>query len=325
LRSMISQSLNLNRTQLAVIKISDQILRTAYQYFATRGFLNVSTSVPHITAATGSCEDFSTVFELRYFDRVAFLAQTEQLYLEMLLPSLGRVWCHGPSFRAEPAVDLRHLTEFHLLEFEDCCGFEQLLLCIEELIWEMQAAVLSTNRRELNILGARADGYSDIGKHFPRVSYQEAVNALGLSWGSNLTREHEKSLVESCGNEPLFVTHFPVEIKFFNMRKNATDPRVVNSVDLILPFSGEAAGGAEREYEFDVVANRLQKSKMYTQSQERGASPTDFDFYLNYLRRFGSPPHAGAGIGLNRVVQFLCGFEDIRSSTIFPLNSKSIF
>jgi asparaginyl-tRNA synthetase len=142
--------------------------------------------------------------------------------------------------------------------------------------------------------------------------------------GDDLKSKHEKILAEKLGKKPLFITHFPVEIKFFNMKTNRKNSKVVNSTDLILPGSGEAVGAAEREYEYQVLLEKLEKSMMLKQLEKRGGSIKDFEWYLNFYKKYGKTLHAGFGMGLNRVTQFVLGWDDIRASTVFPLNRASL-
>lgn len=142
-------------------------------------------------------------------------------------------------------------------------------------------------------------------------------------WGDDLKSFHEQILVKMYGNKPLFITHYPKAIKFFNMKTNSKNPQMVNSTDLILPHSGEAVGAAEREYEYKALYERLKESSMLKQLVERGGSISDFQWYLDFYKRH-NVPHAGCGIGLNRVTQFVLGTDDIRATTVFPLNKESL-
>jgi asparaginyl-tRNA synthetase len=159
------------------------------------------------------------------------------------------------------------------------------------------------------------------------LTYDEAVEKLsseGVKWGDDLKSKHEKMLVEMAGNKPLFITHFPKKIKFFNMRENDFRTDIVNSSDLILPGSGEAVGAAEREYRYDKLKERLENSMMMQQLKARGGNIEDFQWYLDCVKTNGIKLHSGCGIGLNRVTQFVLGADDIRKSTVFPLNSETI-
>jgi len=308
----------------AVAKIEASLLRGARKYFDANDFIEIV--VPHLTRATGACENIATMFTVDHFGESVYLAQTGQLYLEVLTPFLKRVWCIGPSFRAEPSVDERHLTEFTLIELEFEGDLWQLMHHIENVICSMVQEVMATRGEDLELLGLDKDRVS-VAPPFKKVTYTDAVEQLhsfGVKLGDDLKSIHEKALVEMFGNKPLFITHYPKAIKFFNMKQNAYNPNVVNSTDLILPFSGEAVGAAEREYQYEPLRKRLKDSTMLRQLVERGGSIHDFDWYLEFYRQYGGTPHAGCGIGLNRVTQYVLGSSDIRASTVFPTNKQTL-
>lgn len=308
----------------AIVKIESSLLRGARKYFEENNFIEVA--VPHITKATGSCENVATMFELDYFGLRGYLSQTAQLYLEVLTPFLGKVWCIGPSFRAEPCADERHLTEFTLVELEFAGSFAELLAHIEGTICSMINTVLKERERELLLLGVDVERLRKIKKPFGKITYTEAVGLLaehGVKWGDDLKSHDEETIVQMMGNQPVFVTHFPKAIKFFNMRENDENPVIVNSADLLLPVGGEAVGAAEREYKYDKLRERLVNSTMFHQLIKKGGRIEDFDWYLDFYRTHGSL-HSGCGIGLNRVTQFVLGTDDIRATTAFPLNRESI-
>jgi asparaginyl-tRNA synthetase len=309
----------------AVAMIEAELLKQARYYFGQNDFTEIVT--PHITRATGSCENMLTVFTLDYFGRTGYLAQTGQLYLESMVPSLGKVFCVGPSFRAEPDVDERHLTEFTLIEIELPCNLDDLIEHIEKLLCHMVKGVLQNRQKELNSLNINQERLKSLKRPFNRITYAAAVKILsdqGVKWGDDLKSKHEKFLTECLGNKPLFITHFPEEIKFFNMKTNEDNPKVVNSTDLILPGVGESVGAAEREYEYERLLNKLEKSRMLKQLEKIGGSISDFDWYLDFYKKFGGLPHAGFGMGMTRVNQFVLGSNDIRTSTVFPLNRESL-
>ena len=308
----------------AVAKIESSLLKGARKYFEQHDFIEIV--VPHLTKATGACENVATMFDMDYFGRRAYLSQTAQLYLEVLTPFLGKVWCIGPSFRAEPRVDGRHLTEFTLIELEFAGNFEELLNHIEGTICSMIDCVLNERTEELQLLNADIERLKKLKRPFTRVTYTKAVESLaelGVNWGDDFKSTHERILVNMNGNQPLFVTHFPKTIKFFNMRENDDNPEIVNSADLLLPMSGEAVGAAEREYRYEKLYQRLITSTMFRQLAEKGGSIKDFEWYLDFYKKYGTL-HSGCGIGLNRVTQFILETDDIRATTAFPLNKESI-
>jgi len=308
----------------AIAKIEAELIKGARKYFEENGFTEVI--VPHITKATGSCENINTLFEVDHFGQKSYLVQTGQLYLESLIPKMGNVFCTGSSFRAEPDVDERHLTEFQLLEIEFPGDFEMLLSHIECTVKEMVKTVLKNASGELSSLDVDTTKLV-LKDPFKRVTYTEAVKMLeefGVKWGDDLKSQHEKFLVKKLGNKPLFITHFPEKIKFFNMRQNSQDPKIVNSADLILPFGGEAVGSAEREFNFEMLKKRLEDSIMLQQLKAMGGSIDDFKWYLDFVKEHGGQLHSGCGIGLNRVTQFVLQSNDIRTTTPFPMNKESL-
>lgn len=308
----------------AIVKIESSLLKGARRYFEEHNFIEVT--VPHVTKATGACENVATMFELGYFGQKGYLSQTAQLYLEVLTPFLEKVWCIGPSFRAEPRVDERHLTEFTLIELEFAGDFKGLLEHIEGTICSMINSALKEREEELQFLNVNMEKLRQIKRPFQRITYTEAVGSLaeyGVKWGDDFRSQNEKTLVQMNGNQPMFVTHFPKAIKFFNMRENNENPAVVNSADLLLPISGEAVGAAERENRYEKLCERLINSTMFKQLAEKGGTIEDFRWYLEFYKEHGSL-HSGCGIGLNRVTQFVLGTYDIRATTAFPLNKESI-
>lgn len=321
----------LNTEELAAVaKIEADLLKGARNYFEENGFTEVI--VPHITKATGSCENINTLFGLSYFGQQGYLVQTGQLPLEAMIPKLGNVYCIGPSFRAEPIVDERHLTEFPLIEIEFPGEFELLLKHIEGTISSMIGSVLESRTLELEYLGIEKE---KIINKIPitKITYTQAIDDLQnegitIGWGNDLKTEHEKKLVEMYGNKPLFITHYPEAIKFFNMRECSEGEcgkgRVVKSADLILPFGGEAVGSAEREYRIGPLRERLNNSQMMRQLEKLGGSIKDFQWYLDFVEQNGNQVHSGCGIGLNRVTQYVLQTTDIRASTVFPLNKDSL-
>jgi asparaginyl-tRNA synthetase len=188
---------------------------------------------------------------------------------------------------------------------------------------------LKNRKEELQALGADIQKLEKVAPPFRKITYTRAVeiladNGFPVAWGDDLKARHEAFLSEHAGSVPLFLTHFPVEIKFFNMRRNAENPRVVNSADLILPHAGEAVGAAERHHEHDEIYARLAQSEMLKKLAARGGGIHDFQWYLDVLRSGRQVPHAGCGIGLNRVTQFVLGAGDCRLTTVYPQNRETV-
>lgn len=302
----------------AMVYVEGLLLKGARKYLDVMGFKEVV--VPHITTATGACENINTLFALNYFGRRAFLSQTAQLYLEGLVPWLNKVWCVSPSFRAEPRVDDRHLTEFPLIELEFAGTFEELLEHIEGVITMM----VRTVQNEMTSRWVDRNRLRKVFRPFPRVEYGDTIKKFDLSFGDDLSSSQEQELLKDFGGQPVFVTHFPKAIKFFNMIENRFTPEVVDSADLILPFGGEAVGAASREYRYARLKVRLQQSQMLKQLKKEGGSIKDFEWYLSVYREIKMSPHAGCGIGLPRVTQFVLGLPDIRMCTAYPLNRETL-
>jgi asparaginyl-tRNA synthetase len=316
----------LDRREIAAVaRIESSLISGARKYLEKNGFIEVT--VPHITKATGACENIATMFTVEFFGERKYLSQTGQLYLEVLTPYLERVWICGPSFRAEERVDSRHLCEFTLLELEFKGGFQSLLEYIEGTIMSMVQSALE-RVEDLELLGSNIELLKSIRKPFRKIRYSEAVDKLseyGVRWGDDLTEFHEKRIVEMEGNRPVFVTHYPKKIKFFNMREDPLNSEQVLSADLLLPYSGEAVGAAEREYQYENIRRRLMESSMFAMLQERGGKLEDFQWYLDFYREKGGVQHSGCGIGVNRVSQFIICINDIRGSTVWPVNRESAF
>jgi asparaginyl-tRNA synthetase len=311
-----------------VARVEGELHRGAEDYFRENGFVNIP-SVPHIVGVTGACENIDTLFSLNYFGQHAFLTQTGQLSLELLVGDLERVCCTIHSFRAEPRADHRHLTEFPLVEFEfkysGDDGLEQLLSHVEGTLKAMVSRAVRLNpeipRSQLNILER------DLAQPYERISYYEALTILQdagyeLVFGDDLKHEHEQTVVMALGNKPVFITRYPERIKFFNMRRDRKNPELVQSSDLVLPMSGEAVGSAVREENYDLLVEKLKSSEMYRNLSAKGQTFEAFEWYLNAVKD-RPVPHAGCGIGLNRVTQYVLGIPDIREATPYPMNCET--
>lgn len=311
----------------ALAKVEASLMKGTRRYIEEySGFVWVNT--PHITKATGSCENFNTVFKLDYFGNNAYLSQTGQLYLEVLTPCLKKVWTVIHSFRAEPDADPRHLTEFPLVEIEFEGNFEELLFHIEGIISSMIDCAAVERRKELELFGINSSHIARFKPPYPRITYREAIKLLQkkgmkIEFGDDIKTAHEKAISETLGNKPFFLTHWPAEIKFFNMRNNDDEPELANSCDLILPFAGEAVGGAEREYRYERLKEKLQNSKMLELLLKNGGKAEDFDWFLSFYEQNKVGLHSGCGIGFNRVTQSLLKLDDIRACTVFPQNCKT--
>jgi len=312
----------------ALAKIESSLMKGARKYIEEKGFVEIM--APHMTKATGSCENFMTVFELDYFGQRSYLSQTAQLYLEVLTPFLKKVWTVIHSFRAEPDVDGRHLTEFPLIEIEFEGNFEELIEYIEGIINSMIATAAKESKEELKIFGIHEEDISIFKPPYKRLSYSQAIELLQekrieINWGDDIKSSHEKTLCKTLNFKPFFLTHWPTTIKFFDMKNNDENPNIVNSCDLILPYSGEAVGGAEREHIYQMLEKKLGESKMLELLKQRGGRIEDFEWFLDFYNNHKVNLHSGCGIGFNRVTQSLLRTDDIRACTVFPLNRETIW
>ena len=313
------------RAELA--KVEHSLIKGFRSYMYEAGFIEVQ--APHITKATGACENIDTMFDLDYFGRRAYLTQTAQLQLEVLSQFLGRVFTLIRSFRAEPEVDDRHLTEFSLFEFEHVGGFDELLKHIENTIWSGVKCVLEERSTELKHFGVEEEWLEQFKPPYVRMRYEEAIEWLNdygfdLSYGDDLKSYHEKALAGELG--PVFVTHWPKHLKFFNMREDPANPSVVISADLELPFSGEAVGSAEREHRYQRLLERLLESDMYKRLIAKGGELADWDWYLDFWRTYKEPKlHSGCGIGVARVLQAILRLKSIKEAVVYPMDRLSIF
>ncbi|MFC1788180.1 amino acid--tRNA ligase-related protein [Patescibacteria group bacterium] len=325
-------------------KLISEIYRAGRDWLYQNDYTELT--VPRIVRASGACENVNTLYSTvandnpKWHSNSAYLAQTGQLYLEANVPKYNRVFCDGPSFRAEETVDARHLTEFRMIEIELATDFDGLLDEIQGFINQIVSHIIYINEsRELGLSKEQIDRLKKVPRVFPQTTYDQAIKSLqdhgiDIAWGDDLKHDHEMKLVEIHGGVPLFITRFPdplydhgkdIEVeKFFNMIPDPENSGRVLSCDCILPFSGEAVGAARRLSEVEEMISRLQKSKMYARLTELGGSIEDFSWYINQLRTHGSVPHAGCGFGMARIVQFVLGQGDIRNAVNFVSNKETL-
>jgi asparaginyl-tRNA synthetase len=303
--------------QWAILRIRATIIRTIRNWLDDHGYLLVDT--PILTPAAG--ENTTTLFEIDYFGEPAFLAQTGQLYNEANIGSFGKVYCFGPTFRAEKSKTRRHLMEFWMVEPEMAFfSLEDLMAMEEEFVSAIVQAVLGQHRAELAILERDTARLEAIKPPFPRISYDEAVERLkqlaaetddpdrkaelAITWGDDFGAPHETAIAEMF-DRPVFVYHYPSAAKAFYMQPVEGRPEVCRSVDLLAPEGyGEITGGSERIWDADLLARRI---------DEIGINPENYAWYLS-LRRYGSVPHAGFGLGVERTVAWVCGLPHIRET-----------
>lgn len=332
----------------SLVRLWHHMFQGARKYVLENGFIGVH-NAPELVGIAGSCESVDSLFKVDFFGEEAYLTQSDQLYLEMLTPALGKVYAEIQSFRAEDVVDERHLCQFSLFEIEHLGGLDELIANLQGILQYAVDEVLTHADQDLQDLGVTLKHHNLLRSvasssfDLPRMTYTDAVRRLrvdgfpDLVWGDDLKAHHEAALADEFG--PMIVSHYNTAQKFFNMRKvrdehltesahgvssACVDNSVVASCDLILPFSGESAGAAEREHEYEKVVTRLKSSPMYKILRDRGVKDEDFDWYLDAHKDKDIPLHSGAGIGMARVAQFILGASDIREAVPFVIARDSL-
>ena len=297
--------------QRAILRIRSEVVQAIRDFFYERDFTLVDT--PILTGSIG--ESAGTLFETEYFDLgTAYLAQTGHLYLEPAAAALGKVYCFGPTFRAEKSKTRRHLTEFWMVEPEVAwLDSEGNMALQEEFVRAIVVRALERCSDELELLDRDTGRLEAIRSPFDRMSYTEAIGVLqesgsDIEWGSDLGGEDETRLTD--GREvPLFVYDYPKEAKAFYMKENPEDPRTVKCNDLLAPEGyGEIIGGSQREDDHDRLLARI---------REENLPEAAYDWYLD-VRRFGTFPHSGFGLGLERTVSWICGLDHLREAIPYP-------
>lgn len=297
--------------QQAILWIRHELARAVRDFLDAHHFIQLD--APILTPA--ACEGTSTLFSTSYFDQgKAYLSQSGQLYMEAGAMAFGRVYCFGPSFRAEKSKTRRHLTEFWMVEPEIVfADLDQLIAWSEQLISFMIGRVLEKRQEELKLLERDLSCLERIKPPFPRLSYTEALDNLkqqgrSVPFGDDLGAE-EETWIASQFQQPVVIHRYPAECKAFYMKRDPLDRRLVLNMDILAPEGyGEIIGGSEREE----VLERLQE-----RIQEQALSQEDLDWYLD-LRRFGTVPHGGFGLGLERMVAWVCGLKHVREAIPFP-------
>lgn len=300
-----------SRLQHAVLRVRHSVVRAVRDYFDTHGFTLVDT--PILTPA--ACEGTTTLFEVPYFDEgAAYLTQSGQLYNEATAMALGKVYTFGPTFRAEKSKTRRHLTEFWMVEPEmPYVELDQIMDLAEEFVEYVVARVLEERGEELKRLERDTSKLESVKRPFPRMSYDEAVDALQkkgseIEWGSDFGNADEGLLGEDQ-DRPILVHRFPSTIKAFYMQPDETRPEVALGVDMIAPDGyGELIGGGQRVHDYDLLLDRIKEHNLPEEA---------FDWYLD-LRKYGSVPHGGFGMGIERCVAWICGVEHVRETIAFP-------
>ena len=300
-----------SKKQHAVMKIRNEIIRATYQFFNDNGFIKID---PPILTAT-SAEGTTDLFHTEYFDQEAYLSQSGQLYLEAAAMAFGKVFSFGPTFRAEKSKTRRHLIEFWMMEPEMAfVDHDESLEVQENYMSYLAESVLKNCALELNTLERDLDKLKNIKAPFPRITYDQAIEILkekgfdDIEWGDDFGAPHETAIAEDF-DKPVFITHYPAELKAFYMKPDPERPEVVLCADLIAPEGyGEIIGGSQRIDDFELMEERYQSHNLTGDS---------YQWYLE-LRKYGSVPHSGFGVGLERTVAWLSGVKHVRETIPFP-------
>ena len=296
--------------QHAILRIRSEIVHACREYFDHRGFVLFDS--PILTPA--ACEGTTTLFETPYFDETAYLTQSGQLYLEAGALAFGKAYCFGPTFRAEKSKTRRHLMEFWMVEPEvaymDLAGDMELA---EDFVEHIVQRVVANRSAELATLERDVELLKRIRKPFPRLTYDDAIAMLrdkgfAIEWGADFGAEEETAISEAF-DHPVLVHRYPASCKAFYMKCDPADPRLALCVDMLAPEGyGEIIGGGQREDDWQILSDKI---------DAHGLPREAFAWYLD-LRRYGSVPHAGFGMGIERVVTWICGLHHVRETIPFP-------
>jgi asparaginyl-tRNA synthetase len=300
-----------SRRQVAIARVRHEVVQAIRDFFYARNFVLVDT--PILTGAIG--EAAGNLFATEYFDLgTAYLAQTGQLYVEAAAAALGKVYCFGPTFRAEKSKTRRHLTEFWMVEPEVAWNDSAANMAPqEEFVSFIVARCLERRKTELAELERDLTPLQKVHAPFPRISYTEAVDKLrglgsDIEWGRDLGGEDE-TLLAKLYDRPVMVYNYPKQVKAFYMKENPADPRTVLNNDMLAPEGyGEIIGGSQREDDYDKLLGRI---------KEEGLPVESYSWYLD-LRKYGTFVHAGFGLGVERTVAWICGIAHIREAIAFP-------
>jgi asparaginyl-tRNA synthetase len=300
-----------SQRQHAILGVRHEIIRAVREYFDSNGFTLVDT--PIFTPA--ACEGTTTLFEVNYFeDEKAYLTQSGQLYNEATVMAFGKVYCFGPTFRAEKSKTRRHLTEFWMVEPEMAYAtLEDVKQVAEGMLVFVVGRVLERRRTELKALERDVAKLECIQEPFPRISYDDAVKFLQskgseIQWGGDFGGTDETLLSQEY-DRPLMVDGYPSAVKAFYMQPQPDRPEVALCVDVLAPEGyGEIIGGGQRIHDYDLLLRRIEEHELPKEA---------FDWYLD-LRKYGTVPHGGFGMGIERCVAWICGLEHIRETIAFP-------
>jgi len=296
--------------QHAILKIRHEIIKASRDYFDNLGFTLVD--APIFTPS--ACEGTSNLFETDYFDTKAYLTQSGQLYMEAAAMAFGKVYCFGPTFRAEKSKTRRHLTEFWMIEPEVAFfDLQQDMDLAEGMIIYIVDRVLEKRRQELEILERDVSKLEAVKTPFPRIHYDEAVKLIKAENPEFIDGDDlggtDETIVSSHFDRPVMITHYPAAVKAFYMKRSAQQPDRALCVDVLAPEGyGEIIGGGQREDDLEILLSRIREHNLPQEA---------FNWYLD-LRKYGTVPHAGFGMGIERTVAWICGRPHIRETIPFP-------
>jgi len=305
-----------SRKMNLVMKVRDEVLQATREFFRSLEFIEVSPPM-FISAAV---EGGSTLFGLKYFGQDLYLTQSSQLYLEILIYSLEKVYCIAPSFRAEKSRTIRHLTEYWHIEAEwPFADMHDLMRFEEGLLTHVCQRIAKKCKKEFADLGADISKVESVKTPFPKMTYTEAVERLRgkgskIKWGDDLGYDDEKALADEFG-KPFFVYDYPTAIKAFYCKTYRDHPEMAMSTDMLVPRIGEISTGGAREDDKETLIRRI---------RETGMNEQDYDWYLD-LRRYGTVPHVGFGMGLERVLTWMLDLENIIDSIPFPRTIRRFY
>jgi asparaginyl-tRNA synthetase len=303
--------------QHAVLRVRSEISQAIRDFFYERDFVLIDS--PILTGS--SVEGTSTLFETDYFGQKAYLSQSGQLYLEPAAAAFGKVYCFGPTFRAEKSKTRRHLTEFWMIEPEVAfLEFDGLCELAEDLVVYLLGRALDRSKEDLKRLERDTGKLAIVRKPFPRITYRQAIEklvtkGLQIGFGDDFGGDEETALTAGS-DQPLIVSRFPAAIKSFYMQPDPQDPEVVLGLDMLAPEGyGEVIGGSQRIHDLALLERRLSEHKLPREA---------YEWYLD-VRRYGTFPHSGFGMGLERFVTWVCGIHHLREAIPYPRTLKRIY
>jgi len=306
-----------SRRLTTIMKIRSSVFEAIDLFFRERGFFEITP--PILTPV--ACEGGSTLFEVKYYDKKMYLTQSWQLYAEVLISSLEKIYCNSPCFRAERSKTSRHLSEFYMAEMEVAwADLNDIIKYGEELVSYIVKHVLEKNEEELKFLNRDIEVLKKVKPPFPRITYDDALEILkkdriNIPWGKDLRTVEEDALVKHF-EKPVIVTNYPSDVKAFYMPDDPKKPGTVLCYDMLAPEGyGEIIGGSQRSTDVEEIKRKLKRE---------GEDIKKYSWYLD-SRKYGNVPHSGFGLGVERVISWICKLENIKEATPFPRTIKRFY